>query len=297
MRLRTTHIHRSVSRKFLPLFILLITIAAPAAMAQTSATDGTTSAAVAPGAPAGAYGLSEFEHINLYNGNLNASFKLVHVGGRGSAAYTMTLPIEQHWKAVNGSYDPLHDGNIVYYSGADSHWWEVLKPGYSPGVVQRRTVAGQPGNCNPEQFGGGGFNSEVLTRITFTAPDGSENELVDSQTNGSPHGFGICGFQTFSRGNNFIAKDGSATTFISDQPIEENNINYGADVVTGVLLFADGTRYRIDDGLVSWIRDRNGNKLTFGYGTNPADPITYQRLISVTDSLDQIGRASCRERV
>ena len=42
-------------------------------------------------------------------------------------------------------------------------------------------------------------------------------------------------------------------------------------------MLRDGTRYRINNGIVSWLRDRNGNKVTFGYDGN--------RVTSITDSL------------
>jgi RHS repeat-associated protein len=45
-------------------------------------------------------------------------------------------------------------------------------------------------------------------------------------------------------------------------------------------LLANGTRYRIDNGLVSWVRDRNGNKLTFAYDGN-------NRVSTITDSLNR----------
>jgi hypothetical protein len=38
-----------------------------------SITDGSTPLALSPGAPAGAYALSDFESVNLYNGSLNFS--------------------------------------------------------------------------------------------------------------------------------------------------------------------------------------------------------------------------------
>lgn len=254
--------------------------------AQTSATDGTTPAALAPGAPAGAYSLSDFEHINLFNGNLSASFPLVKVGGRGNAKYNMMLPIEQHWRALNGSVDPFHDGNLIYFSVAESNWWDGIKPGYGPGVVQARTVGDQAGNCNPQLYSGQ-FNAVVITRITFTSPDGSEYELVDAQTNGAPHIFGICGDQTFSRGKVFVARDGSGLTFIADQNMVEDNRTFGIGTPSGVLKFADGTQFRVDGGLVTSLRDRNGNKLSFTYGTDPQNALTYQRLTSVTDSLNR----------
>ena len=73
------------------LLIVLNTIGA----AQTGNTDGTTPAGLKPGAPAGAYGLTGFENVNLYNGNLNFSLPLLQVGGRGSAGYPVSLVVEQ----------------------------------------------------------------------------------------------------------------------------------------------------------------------------------------------------------
>lgn len=58
----------------------------------TSATDGSTPAALTSGAPAGSYALSGFDNINPFNGNLNFRLPLLHIGGRGDAQYTMTLP-------------------------------------------------------------------------------------------------------------------------------------------------------------------------------------------------------------
>ena len=197
--------------------LIFVALVASSSGQQTTALDGTTPPSLAPGTPTGSYDLSDFEHLNLFNGNLNVSLKLLNVSGRGGAGYTVTLPIESHWHAVNSVSDPLHDGNLVYSSWADTTWWDFngTKPGYGPGVVQRRTAATQPGNCNPELYGGGQFNSAVLTRITFTAPDGSEHELVDAQTGGAVHIFGICGSESFSRGKVFTSNDGAAMTFIA----------------------------------------------------------------------------------
>src|SRR5882672_7156437 len=44
-------------------------------------------------------------------------------------------------------------------------------------------------------------------------------------------------------------------------------------------ILRDGTRYRIDGGNVTWMRDRNGNKMSFTY--------TDSRVTSVTDSLNR----------
>ncbi len=85
-----------------------------------------------------------------------------------------------------------------------------------------------------------------------------------------------------SRGTVFITTDGSAATFISDTTIYDQPIspNPGEIYPSGYFLLRDGTRYRIDNGLVSWLRDRNGNKLIFAYDGN-------NRVSTITDSLNR----------
>ena len=48
---------------------------------------------------------------------------------------------------------------------------------------------------------------------------------------------------------------------------------------SGYLWLRDGTRYRIDNGLVSWLHDRNGNRMTFNYSAD--------RITTATDSLNR----------
>jgi hypothetical protein len=64
----------------LPLFLLL---AMATAHAQ-SVTDGATPLGLSPGMPAGSYALSDFDAVNLYNGNLGFRLPLLSVAGRGS---------------------------------------------------------------------------------------------------------------------------------------------------------------------------------------------------------------------
>ena len=45
-------------------------------------------------------------------------------------------------------------------------------------------------------------------------------------------------------------------------------------------MLSNGTRYRFDNGLVTWIRDRNGNRLSF----------TYDATGRVSTSSDSLGR-------
>ena len=77
------------------LTVLLLFLSPAKAQTFSSVTDGSTPSALTPGAPAGSYGLSGFENVNLYNGNLNFALPLVHIGGRGGVDCTMMLTIEQ----------------------------------------------------------------------------------------------------------------------------------------------------------------------------------------------------------
>jgi hypothetical protein len=73
--------------------ILIINFSASA----QSITDGSTPLGLSPGAPACSYSLSDFDSVNLYNGNLSFSLPIVKIAGRGGAGYTMTARIEQKW--------------------------------------------------------------------------------------------------------------------------------------------------------------------------------------------------------
>src|SRR5689334_2607391 len=77
---------------FTPLTICLLLFCGSSFAQQISKTsDGLTTAGLAPGAPAGAYPLSEFEQINLFNGQVNFTLPIVQKG-RGGA--NITLPIK-----------------------------------------------------------------------------------------------------------------------------------------------------------------------------------------------------------
>ena len=81
---------------------------------------------------------------------------------------------------------------------------------------------------------------------------------------------------SFDRGREFVSSDGSAVTFWSDTSINDNATSFP----TGNLIFPDGRVYRIEEGSVKWIRDRNGNQLRFRYDG-------FSRISQVTDSLER----------
>jgi RHS repeat-associated protein len=274
--------------------LLFVLLSAWTAAAQTtSAVDGKTPAGLAPGSPAGSYTLSGFETVNLFNGGLNFRLPLLKAGGRGGAGYSVMLPVEQKWIVKAGQ--PNSSG--VAPLTPNPNWWQGIRPGYGPGVMHGRRGNYEDGRVE-ESVGCDGMGQgcttvlteidlRTLTRLTFTASDGAEYELRDQQTDGSPHAdawYPQTGDHAgFSRGAVFVTADGSSAAFISDSAVTDYvspNMTQSQRLIypSGYLLLADGARYRIDSGTVSWIRDRNGNKVTFTYGAG-------SRVASATDSL------------
>jgi YD repeat-containing protein len=262
----------------------------------TKTTDGATPIALQAGAPSGSYGLGGFDNVSLYSGGLGASLPLLSIGGRGGAGHTIRLPFERHF-IIEKYVDPW--GGIWTYP-VDGRP-EEIKTGYGPGVMAIRNSGGGgiggPIACptpTPEE----GVTYEIdeswphywggsLTRLSFTGPDGTEMELRDIQTGGQVHSnwnYNCNSDPRYNRGKVFVSVDGSAATFISDWDIYDQVIvqdipeSYS---IGGYLMFRDGTRYRIENGLVTWIRDRNGNKVNFTYDDD-------SRVTSITDSLNRV---------
>jgi len=268
----------------------LLLLASPAAYVRADSTDGKTPLALQPGTPAGSYALSEFDNINPYNGALNFQLPLLNIGGRGTAGYTMTLPIEQKWRIhttpiylivyEEGGGPPLPEPQTTYHHFPTANWWSGIKPGYGPGVLQGRVAQFDAQVCSDATMRA----FQTLTRFTFTAADGTEFELRDSKTDGAPANVGICDPTGFNRGRIFVTADGTAATFISDQDISDYIFvpSGGNDLIyaSGYLLLRDGTRYRFDNGTVSWLRDRNGNTITFTYDA-------FKRATTIKDSLNR----------
>jgi YD repeat-containing protein len=241
-----------------------------------NAIHGSTPASQAPGAPSGSYALSGFENVNLYNGHLNFHLPLLSVNGRGESGDTITLPIESRWV----SEGTIGGGGFT----SNLNWWTGIKPGYNPGVLQGRQI-GEP--CDWESPG---TTTSTATRLTFTSNDGTEYELLDTQFGGDAALSNCTSLNPpnpgASRGNTFVSVDGTSATFVSDSAIVDNpRAGDGALLIypTGNLFFANGTRYRIVNGLVTQIRDRNGNVTSFEYDS----PNFSGRVVSIRDSLDR----------
>jgi len=248
---------------FALLALLLVSVTVSAQSTTTSHSDIATPQGLAAGSPAGAYQLSGFENVNLYNGNLDFHLPLITVGGRGSASFPITLSLNT--KQWHVEHTQTQTSQSWYPSR--SYWGSL--PGYSAGAMQGRRT----GFNIKYTAGCSGLNKQIyqttLTTLTFTGPDGTEYEFRD-QLNGGQRMPVTAPCPAFpytgaSRGTVWVTADGSAATFISDTVIYDlvdiPTYHRMMPNIYGYLLLRDGTRYRIEYGQVVWIRDRNGNMI------------------------------------
>jgi len=301
------------------LLACLLFVAHSVAQITRTALQGSTPLALSPGAPAGSYPLSGFDTVNLYNGNLNFALPLYKVGGRGEAAYTITLPIEHHWHVEHhraplpstncgALCDPEAGGssNIVDLYVPRSDWWGLGSdnpnpnafgpPPHTPGLL----IARSQGHANPACTGSKSIDGRTIgvsykqttTVLTFTAPDGTEYELRDNLTGGQPLSTNFsgspCNPTNTDRGTVFVTTDGTSATFVSATDIQDDpSLPLGTSYPTGTLYLPDGLVYNISNGTVQSIVDRNGNKVQFVYGLEPetSRPL---RVAQITDSLGRL---------
>lgn len=255
-----------------------------------SATDGSTPSAVAPGNAAGSYQIGGIDSINFYNGNLNLSLPLLKVGGRGDASATLAFRLNSKSWHLNHheSIDPNTGLPVVGHTASPSSWYGTDTSLYGPGSLMGRSSNDGVSfvDC---QISGGGVNRNVwkttLTRLTFIGPDGSETELTDTTTQGEPKYLANPCNGGYNRGKVFSSHDGSGLTFVSDSDIVDYNKSTGSGsnpyrkiAPTGYMFLPNGTRVRVEASKIAWLRDRNGNRISFSYDSQ-------SRLASVTDAL------------
>jgi hypothetical protein len=173
-----------------------------------------------------------------------------------------------------------------------------LDIGYNPGLLYGNTIKADYQTCYSDGRASGNRSRASRFYLTFLSPDGSTHELVDQNTlgkfreNTSGDCFGSSADSQFSRGYNFISTDGSAMTFVSDYEFttydaggsgENGNDNF--TYVSGNLYMPNGSQYRIVDGSISWIKDKDGNKTTFTYYTLDPNIDIHEKIHTITDSL------------
>ena len=257
----------------------------------TSRMDGHTPSGLTAGSPVGSYPVSGFESVNPYNGALNFQFPLLRIGGRGSAGYTMMLPIETKWNVERHVWPPPNptcSTGLCPWQNEQTNPVDFHMPGlvqsaerYKPGKLETRSSGEGYTDCSPNNTTV--YYITTLTRFTFTLADGTQIEFRDAATGGEPRpnpmGSQCQSGMGFNRGKVFFAGDGSAATFISDEDVKDSTpAGDGSASPTGHVRFSDGTTYRIEGGEIVWIRDRNGNKVT-----PTTDALGRQVTVTLTD--------------
>jgi RHS repeat-associated protein len=277
-----------LAQSFLLLLLLTITVN-NFAQGSISNTDGQTPTGLAPGAPAGSYPLSGFDSINYHNGSLNVSVPLLKVGGRGGAQFTVPLNLKTKPWEVTGYASPIPSsvpgviGGYLWYYSAWNQWWTPIdpKPNYGAGFAVTRfagnTIFSDGGTPESQVY----FYGTVRMRITFTGADGTEYNFDPQLNNGSA--LNPAGSQDYLNfGRVFIAEHDAQVTFITDADLlTTGQIDNGPVAVNGWMYMADGTRYRIEGGLVKRIVDKQGNRITFTHDASG-------RVLQITDSLNRV---------
>jgi RHS repeat-associated protein len=303
MGLRDSGEVREAMKRIGILFVLFNV--ATGAFAQTSFNnlDGLTPVGLQPGSPAGSYALSDLDTINLYNGSANITIPLLQIGGRGEAGYAMVATYDAHWNATGvmseiAPCSPLTPCPLWSFSLSGWANWDYL---YRPAGIAIRHLGQGMTTVYSDGVAVCHVYTSTLTRLTVGLGDGTELSLVDSASDGAPSGPlspPSCNLQGPSRGTTFVTTDGSAATFIADNPIYDVTF-YGStsstQTPTGTLYFRDGRQFHFANytigGLtrtvIDSIQDRNGNRTTFNYTWTPPPGFQYGFAV-----IDPLGRST-----
>ena len=239
------------------------------------------------GRPSGSYTLSDFDNVNLFNGNLNVSVPLLKVGGRGEAQFTIPYTIETRHKLGVG-----HNGG----PGAIYTYYPELINKVIPtfGEIEDGTVTTNRLDCYGD---GSDIRPEyAVVAFNFKTADGTVYKFHPVLNNGRPLGLATCGAfpVQISAGNEFETYDGSGAKLISDYPIYHNGDTYSMKTSSNgtamspkwTLLLPNGLRYRIENTSSAQIRqltDRNGNFIYFSTSVVSGIQIT-----TITDSVGRV---------
>ena len=197
---------------------------------------------------------------------------------------------------VPGTFSTVHITEVVFHNPIPQTSMNPVKPGYGPGILKGKTRVYATQGCRYYDPTVNGYNSQALAGrplsttayLVFTEPDGTEHQFVDKDTGGSMLTFPtpMCDAPELKpRGLTWVSVEDSSETFVADAVLPEmmgTVDQYGGESYygpTGYLLRKDGRRFRIEGGLVKWIRDRNGNRTDFVYDESN------KRVTTITDSL------------
>lgn len=268
-------------------------------LSESSAQHAKSPAGNATGSPAGSYGISEIENINLFSGKLSAAIPIMQVGGRGEASYTMSIPIKssQWLTESHPDQDALYVYAINHPDNIVQGWRTLFQRPFEFGTISFRYTARYPG-CYDGSNNWSCYQTAAMV-VIFTSADGTEYALYDEKRGGaSSEGTGLGGPYSpgLDRGLIFSSKDGTGWSFVADPPSVGVN-DYSVKVSTGdfpgpqsesatseiaasgVLKNSSGVSIRFDAGRAQYIKDRNGNTTTFVYET-----VGQKKLDKVLDS-------------
>jgi RHS repeat-associated protein len=193
------------------------------------------------------YTSAEIGTVNLSNGGLTFSLPLGSVGG-GDLGFPLTLDYNSKiWSTMRSTeVDPQgRDRSMLFVvSGVDSRTmnsFNRITDGWTFGGIPMLVARGVPMSFIQYPGSSSGF-AYRLVKLSLILPGRGEIELRDDLTDGSPFGAvspSTIGYQDGDRGRRWHASDGSGAIFISDN---DNGVAMGD--VAGVVVTADGTRYR-----------------------------------------------------
>jgi len=252
-------------------FLLLICISSSSRGQEQSQYDkGTPPQHAAGVSPLGSYVSTELGSVNLGNGALNLTIPLTTVGGRG---FSIPLTLNYSSKVWSASMDTDVDITNQTFTAAYADYANIdnfvdifqrVGPGWTVGatpMIFNRIVRIHqlppptplpPGALNPACY------THTVPKLTVMLPGKGEIEFRDDLYDGQPLSSDCGGWVSTSRGKRWHATDGSGTIYISD--IDNAGAQRFADL-SGVVITADGTRYRFSGNRCTSITDRNGNRI------------------------------------
>lgn len=238
---------------------LLLSLSNLTVIAQVGG-QGSTPAPLAKGRPIGSYQISEVENINYFSGHLSINIPVSSGEGRGTGSYPVTVSLNSPSWSAHMEYIPDNSGNGTTVPAAFANYEYPGRISAVPGgnyqgieaTKRMQYIYSDPYHCL-----GAPFYQGALTKIYVTMPDGTEYEFRDTQTEGQQMNQQYCGYYR-NRGRTFVTRDGTNLKFVADDDVLDD---WYSGQIIGYLYTPDGTVYRYN-GMLEWIRDRNGNLTT-----------------------------------
>lgn len=280
---RAGRVSSAVSVVYTVLALAAVLLLAPAPVSAQSSHDGGTPAESKGGTSSSStYAPDKLETVNLANGNLSMSLPLITVGGRGSAPFAVTLSYNSKvWSSFHKQDPAIKQGNTIVTPALDHYYARYDDPGVpepnrlnlgggwfislGPAIKVRSVdIDPEPATICPNSHADDGCGFKyILTKAWLTLPDGSEVELRDNLTDGSPSLTPVDGnnYHTHidrDRGRVWHSADGSFVTLVLDP----GQVMVNEAAVSGWVFLADGSRLRIEGGNCKKIIDADGNYIT-----------------------------------